>query len=183
MDLQIIDEILAGNILAFEKLVDKYEKLIFNFSLQLVSNFSDAQDITQEVFIKIYKNLHKCVGKDSIKTWVYTITYNTSIDFIRKRNPKVFSFDKPLSSDDGDFNIDIPSLELTPEQTLIFKENIQNIQSSIDKLSEKDKTLIFLRDIKGLSYNEIADVTSLNIGTVKSRLSRARINLKNILNN
>lgn len=181
MDTQIIDEILNGNIDAFEKLVDKYQKLIFNFAFQITSNLNDAQDISQEVFIKIFKNLHKCKGKPSIKTWVYTITYNTSIDFIRKRNPKILSFDKPVDKE-GDFIMEMPSDEPTPEQILIFKENVKNIQNSIDKLNTSFKTMIFLRDIKGLSYNEIAEITNLNVGTVKSRLNRARVCLKNILN-
>lgn len=182
MDTEIIERILKGDMDAFEELIDKYQKMIYNLAYRMFNNSSDAEDITQEVFLKIYRNIEKCSGKHSIKTWVYTITYNTCIDEIRKTKGKEkISLDKKLNSDDGEYSFEIASNEPTPEISLLNKEGIKEIENAINQLNETSKTLVFLRDIKGLSYNEISEIMAMNIGTVKSRLNRARNNLKNIL--
>lgn len=183
MDIEIIENILKGNVDSFSELIEKYEKMIYNLAYRILNNYSDAEDVTQEVFLKIYKNIEKCKGKQSIKTWVYTITYNTCIDAIRKNKGKNnISLDKNLDYDDSEYSFELPSNEPTPEAYLLNKESIKDIENAISKLSENNKALIFLRDIKGLSYNEISEVMDMNIGTVKSRLNRARNSLKNILN-
>lgn len=182
MDTEIVERILKGDIDAFEELIDKYQKMIYNLAYRMFNNASDAEDITQEVFLKIYRNIEKCSGKPSIKTWVYTITYNTCIDEIRKNKGKEkISLDKNLSSDDGVYSFELDSKEPTPEMYLLNKEGIKDIENAINQLNETNRTLVFLRDVKGLSYNEISEIMDMNIGTVKSRLNRARNNLKNIL--
>ena len=179
MDIEIIENILKGNVDSFSELIEKYEKMIYNLAYRILNNYSDAEDVTQEVFLKIYKNIEKCKGKQSIKTWVYTITYNA----IRKNKVKNnISLDKNLDYDYSVYSFELPSDEPTPEAYLLNKESIKDIENAISKLSENNKALIFLRDIKGLSYNEISEVMDMNIGTVKSRLNRARNSLKNILN-
>lgn len=182
MDIEIIEKVLKGNIDAFSELIDKYEKMIYNLAYRIFNNTSDAEDMTQEVFIKIYKNLYKCEGKQSIKTWVYTIAYNTCIDEIRKRKGKNgISIDMEIEGEENNFSLDIASNEPTPENALMQKEGLLEIEQAINSLNEVNKALIFLRDIKGFSYNEISEIMNLNIGTVKSKINRARNTLKNIL--
>lgn len=179
MDYEIVEKILKGEINAFELIIEKYEKMIYNLAYRMFNNEADAEDITQEVFLKIYRNIEKCEGKQSIKTWAYTITYNTCIDEIRKRKGKNnISLDNNIEGDDNSYNFEIASNEPTPENTLISKEYFKEIENAVNKLSEVNKTLIYLRDIKGLSYNEISEIMSINIGTVKSKLNRARLALK-----
>lgn len=182
MDIEIVDKILKGEMDAFEQLIDRYQKLIYNLAYRIFNNTSDAEDVTQEVFLKIYRNIEKCSGKQSIKTWIYTITYNTCIDEVRKRKGKNnISLDMTLDSDDGEYSFEVASNEPTPEASLLNKEGIKEIEEAINQLNEVNKSLVFLRDIKGLSYNEISEIMDMNIGTVKSRLNRARNKLKNIL--
>lgn len=182
MDIEIVEKVLKGDIDAFSEIIDKYEKMIYNLAYRIFNNASDAEDITQEVFIKVYKNIYKCEGKQNIKTWIYTIAYNTCIDEVRKRKGKNnISLDIELEGEENNFSLDIPSNEPTPENALIEKEGLLEIEQAINSLNEINKSLIFLRDIKGFSYNEISEITGLNIGTVKSRINRARNILKNIL--
>ena len=182
IDTELVEKIIKGEMNSFEELINKYEKMIYNLAYRIFNNYSDAEDITQEVFLKVYRNIQKCRGKESIKTWVYTIAYNTCIDEVRKRKGKInISLDMTLDSGDGDYKFEFASKELTPENKLINKEEIKEIENAINKLKEEHKTLIFLRDIKGLTYNEISEIMDINIGTVKSKLNRARTNLKNIL--
>lgn len=182
MDIEIVDKIIKGDIDAFSCLIDKYEKMVYNLAFRMFNNISDAEDITQEVFLKIYRNIEKCAGKSSIKTWVYTITYNTCIDEIRKRKGKKdISFDMEIEGEENDFSFEIASNEPTPEQALMQKEGLLDIEQAINSLNEQNRTIVYLRDIKGLSYNDISTITGLNVGTVKSRLNRARNILKNII--
>lgn len=182
IDTELVDKIIKGEMDTFEKLIDKYQKMVYNLAYRIFNNYSDAEDMTQEVFLKVYKNIEKCSGKGSIKTWIYTIAYNTCIDEVRKRKGKTnFSLDSTIDSDDGEYNFEVASKEETPENYLINKEEIKEIENAINKLSEVHKTLIFLRDIKGFTYNEISEIMEINLGTVKSKLNRARTNLKNIL--
>ena len=182
MDIEIVEKVLKGDIEAFSELIDKYEKMVYNLAYRVFNNTSDAEDITQEVFIKVYKNIYKCEGKQSIKTWIYTVAYNTCIDEIRKRKGKNnISLDMDLEGEEDNFSLEIASNEPTPENVLIQKEGLLEIEQAINSLNEINKSLIFLRDIKGFSYNEISEIMGLNIGTVKSRLNRARNALKNIL--
>ena len=182
MDIEIVEKVLKGDIEAFSEPIDKYEKMIYNLAYRIFNNISDAEDITQEVFIKAYKNIYKCEGKQSIKTWIYTIAYNTCIDEVRKRKGKNnISLDMDLEGEEDNFSLEIASNEPTPENVLIQKEGLLEIEQAINSLNEINKSLVFLRDIKGFSYNEISEIMGLNIGTVKSRLNRARNTLKNIL--
>ena len=182
MDIEIVEKVLKGDIDAFSEIIEKYEKMVYNLSYRIFNNTSDAEDMTQEAFMKIYKNLNKCQGKQSIKTWVYTITYNTCIDEVRKKKGKNnISLDMDIEGEENSFSLNMPSDEPTPESALIEKEGLLEIEQAINSLNEVNKSLIFLRDIKGFSYNEISEIMGLNIGTVKSRLNRARNMLKNMI--
>ena len=173
-----------GNIDAFGKLIFEYEKIIYNVAYRLMGNTEDAKDMSQEVLIKIYKNLDKCKEIKYLKSWIYTVTTNTCIDEIRKRKNKYTeSLDSENNTEDGEILRQIKSDILTPEEQVLKKEKNNQLQNAINQLPTNYKTIIVLRDINNLSYDEIAKITNLNLGTVKSRLPRARKALKNIILN
>lgn len=180
----LLNKAKQGNIIAFEKLIISHEKTVYNIAYRMFNNEEDAKDIAQEVFIKIYKNLNKFDGNCKISTWIHRITVNTCIDELRKRKGKeTSSIDSLIDLDDGEVQKQYTDNSFNPEQSLINKEDIEDLKNAINLLSENHKTLIVLRDIQGLSYNEIAEITQISLGTIKSRISRARIQLKNIIMN
>lgn len=177
MDRQIIKNILMGNKDEFSNIIDKYQKMIYSICYKIFNNKSDAEDMTQETFMKIYKNLYKCEDNENIKTWIYTLAYNICIDEIRKRNTK-----KKISSSVGNFE-DETSIVLekdlcSPEKLFLDKEGLMVIEKAINKLNAVNRVIVFLRDIQGFSHAEISEITGINIGTVKSRLNRAHKQLK-----
>lgn len=157
----------------FEQFILQYEKLIYNTAYRIFCNAEDAKDAAQEVCIKVYKNFDKYKNAKAVKSWLCTITYNTCIDEIRRRKGRETVDIEQVSEPAGN--------SLTPEDTLVFKENLGEIEKAFEKLSEEHRSLIVLRDINDLSYNEIAEISMLSLGTVKSRINRARKNLKNII--
>ncbi|GKX30017.1 RNA polymerase sigma factor [Vallitalea longa] len=179
----IIKKAKKGNKDAFEKLVMNYEKRVYNIAYQMFGNEHDANDMSQEVFIKVYKSLDKFNFKSSFSTWIHRITVNTCIDEYRKKkkNYQVESMDETMEQQDGTVHKQFVDKSLTPEEKAIKNENVRFIRESIDELKEEHKMIIILRDIKGYSYDDIADILDISIGTVKSRISRARASLKKII--
>lgn len=183
MDKEIVNKVLNGDTQQFETIVLKYTKMVYNLAYRMLKDFQEAEDISQEVFLKVFKQLKKCKDKETIKTWIYTITYNTCIDLIRKnKNQQNISiFKNQNENDNNDAYIKIESNEYTPEKQVIIKEEVKNLENALNKLDDVSRTIVFLRDVKELSYNEISQITGINIGTIKSRLSRSRNQLKNFL--
>jgi len=179
---ELLQQAALGNLEAFEALIQSYERLIYNITYRALGNPEDARDASQEVCIKIYKNIGKCTSIKAFKSWVYTVANNTCIDEIRRRKNKTAdSLDALVQTDDGTMEKQLRSDDLTPEENLLLKEKREILQEAILQLSPEHRVLIVLRDIQGLSYDELADTTNTSLGTVKSRLSRARIQLRKIL--
>lgn len=180
----LIKKAKAGNMTAFERLIISYEQSVYNIAYRMFNNEEDAKDMSQEVFIKVYKNIAKFDENSKFYTWLHRITVNTCIDEIRRRKGKeTNSIDDIVEMDEGNLKKQYQSDSKTPEDKLISKENIENIKAAISSLSENHKMLIILRDIQGLSYLEISEITGISLGTVKSRLARARVHLKDIIIN
>ncbi|MBZ4665874.1 sigma-70 family RNA polymerase sigma factor [Mahella sp.] len=156
----------------FETLFDEYGDKVYGLAYRLMGNRDDAMDISQEVFVKIFRNLKAFKGQSTLATWVYRITYNTCMDELRRRKIKQVSIaDKSDLADDN-----------TPvEEIYEADERKEAVHNALYKLDDDQRAIIVMRDIQGLSYEEIAEVLQCPLGTVKSRLSRARLNLKEIL--
>jgi len=179
---ELLAKAAAGDVTAFEQLLAMYEKMIFSQSYRMLGNAWDARDAAQEVMIKIYKNIHKCHDVKSLKSWIRTITNNTCIDELRRRgNKREESLSRMMETKDGEVEVQFESKALGPEDVVISMEKQERIQQAINKLPKKYKVLIVLRDVNGLSYEELSQITKLNMGTLKSRLSRAREKLKSLL--
>jgi RNA polymerase sigma-70 factor (ECF subfamily) len=171
-----------GDIEAFEMLMEKYQKKVFNIALRLLGNHDDASEVTQEVFIRIYKSIGSFKGESQISTWIYRIATNVCLDELRKRKRKwVMSLDEEYHKENGDYIIQVEDNKPTPD-VIMEQKTIKNaVNNAIDKLSEKYKLIIILRDLQGFSYEEISDMIKTPVGTVKSRINRARLQLKELL--
>lgn len=166
---------------AFNCLVEKYQTKVVNIAYGMLSNQEDAYDAAQEVFIRIYRNIGNFQGKSSLSTWIYRIVANVCTDLLRKRGRKsVISLDSsPGEEDSAPKELRDPAL--TPEAAAALSETQREVRQAISTLVEEQRIIITLYDIEGMSYEEIAHIVDCPVGTVKSRLNRARKALKKIL--
>ena len=180
---ELIKAAANGDQSAFSELVTEYERLVYNTVKSKVLSAEDAMDISQEVFIKIWKALPNWRGECKFATWVYKVCINASLDFLRRAPEKTESL-SGRPDDDGDerpLDIADDSVQASPERRLEQSETTMAVRRAIAKLPEDQRQIVILRDIDGYSYDEIADMLSLGIGTVKSRINRARTRLKSLL--
>lgn len=167
----------SGNVKAFENLVSSYESYIYNLAYNMFGNVLDAQDVTQEIFIKIYKNLPKFKFNSKFKTWVYRIAVNTCLDEIKKRKDRILELVDVEVENKKESELSLHDNK-TPEEILLETEMRKELMALIKALPEKYRTAIILRDLQGLTYDEIADTLNLDMNTVKVRINRARLKLK-----
>lgn len=164
-DKNLVMKAKSGDAKAFEALYDKYSGKVYGLALRMTENPDDALDLAQEVFIRVYKSLAFFKGDSSFSTWLYSIASNACVDFNRsKKKKKDDSIEEALA---------IPDLK-TPENEFERKELRDALANAISSLPYDMREVIVLREISGLSYGEIADALDLEIGTVKSRISRGR---------
>jgi RNA polymerase sigma-70 factor (ECF subfamily) len=177
---ELIKKAKAGDLDAYEQIIVLYEKKVFNLIYNLIRNQDDIEDIAQEVFIKIYRNLKNFKEESSLYTWIYRITVNICIDEMKKRR-KVISIDEKIQLNDDEVDLQIPDNGKSLEEITEEKDERTKLMGLINKLPESARTMIVLRDIKEFTYQEISDILNINIGTVKSKINRARAMLKKLL--
>ena len=171
-----------GDYDAFEVLIDKYNERAYAVAFGVMGNHHDASDMTQESFIKVYKNIGKFNFRSSFNTWLYRIVKNTCIDELRKKKrKKVVSLDAGIEGDDGDYFMQVVDEKADIQAKLESEETTELVWSALEKLNEKHRSVLVLADIKGYDYLEISRMLDLPLGTVKSRISRARENMAEIL--
>jgi len=177
----LLDQCRRGNANAFERLVAQYEKKVYNLAFRMVGNHEDASDIAQEAFLKVYTSLDQFRGESSFSTWLYRVVSNACLDELRRRaRHRVVSIDTPVSVDDPSPR-QIPSNDPEPGHEIEKAEVQTAVQEGIKELPDDHRIILVLRDIQGLSYEEIAQVLDMPLGTVKSRLNRARLGLRDRL--
>lgn len=178
----LIKKAAKGDKKSFELLMDEYMGVIYNVALRMSDNRDDADDMTQEILIKIFRSIASFKGNSKFSTWVYRVAVNTCLDELKKKkNKKYISLDADFGNEEGESRIEIRDEAPSPERRAEQKELREIVASAISKLSDEHKTVIVLRDLRGLSYSEIAEILGCNDGTVKSRINRARAQLKGIL--
>ncbi|HEY3367756.1 MAG TPA: sigma-70 family RNA polymerase sigma factor [Symbiobacteriaceae bacterium] len=186
LDELLVERAKRGDVEAFEQLISQYERKVYNIAYRLTGNHEDASDVAQEAYIRAYSSLPEFRGDSSFQTWLIRIVNNACLDELRKRRrQRVTSLDEPLTVDDGEVDRQLAVADPTdnPEQALERVEIQRAVQESIDALDEEYRVVVVMRDIQGYSYNEIADALGINLGTVKSRLNRARNALKEMFGN
>jgi len=185
-DAALVRAIQAGDMAAFDKLVIKHKDKLFSMVYWFMGDYQEANDCAQGTFIKVFKSLKKFRFESSFSTWLYRIAINTCKNKLKSSayrwKKKTVSLENPESSKDGALFFEIKDDSPSPVNELEKKERLTLIQKAINALPEEQNRVIVLRDIQGLSYHEIADITGLNLGTVKSKLARARMELRNKLN-
>lgn len=181
-ELWLIEQSRKGNVDAFEELIRDYKKSAYNIALRVLRNKEDAEDISQEALIKVFKNIQFFNMQSTFKVWMYRIVVNTCLDFKRKKTVDTFSIDEKIDLDNGDEVFrQIEDKSNDPDSLVDKNYDSQMVNEAVNNLEDDFKTIIILRDIQGFSYSEISEVLSCNIGTVKSRLFRARKSLKEII--
>lgn len=178
-DIELIRSVLAGGPDGFEELVRRYQRQISSYVYRMLGDFDSALDVTQEVFIKVYNSLEKYSSDYKFSTWLYRIAHNAAIDHMRRNSQSVQSIE--AENDDGTYQIQLQSKAPNPEQDRERSEWRAEIESVVKCLPPAYRDLIILRHSRDLSYDEIADVTALPLGTVKNRLFRAREMMRELL--
>jgi len=173
-DAQLIRRCLKGDEKAYEKLLEKYRGPVFSICLRMVRNRDDAEDLAQDVFIKIFNILDRYNPSFPFSSWLYRITSNLCIDFLRKNKRTVFSLDKPVDGDDGEMFRQLPSDEIGPHRKMELKEEMLILEKAIERLPEHYRMIVLLRHQEHLSYDEISETLGIPLGTVKARIHRAR---------
>lgn len=176
---RLVKKAKQGDMRAFEELILQHEKIVYNVALRMMNHSEDAKDISQEVFLKAYRNIGNFDERSQFSTWIYRITANTCIDEMRKRKGKQsFSLEEELENEEGSMQRQVADEGETPEESMLREEQKSEILQALESLSPEHKAAVILRDIKGLSYEEITEILELTLGTVKSRISRGRNQLK-----
>lgn len=178
----LIEKCKNGDIESFEKLIEKYQVVAFNIAYRMIGNKEDASDMAQEALIKVFKSLKNFRGDSSFSTWFYRIVTNKCIDTLRKmKKVKTVSLDKEFETESGSYSMEVADNKYLPDKLYEVKEKQELVQAALKKVPEKYRTVLVLRDIQGFTYDEIVEITNNPLGTVKSRISRGRLLLKEIL--
>jgi RNA polymerase sigma-70 factor (ECF subfamily) len=183
LDRVLVDRFKNGDQSAFDEMVARYWDRIFSMVNQLLRNSQDAEEVTQDAFIRAHRGLVNFRGDSAFSTWLYQIATNLARNrywywWRRKRDQSV-SFDAPVSADNATTLADlIPAEAETPDDITVTQEFVTRIGQGMEKLSAKHREILTLRNIKNLSYEEIAAILGISVGTVKSRIARARESLR-----
>lgn len=178
---ELLEKAKKGDVGSFETLIESSKKRAFNIAFHLLRNEEDAKDALQESFIKIFKSINSFKGESSFNTWVYRIVSNTCSDMLRKNNKYQYTDNVYIDKDNEEQIVEIKDLSLNPEEMAQRKERLHYILNCLDRLSHEHREVIILRDIRGFSYEEISQILRCSDGTVKSRINRARNNLKQMM--
>ena len=172
-----------GNEQAFAQLVSIYEDSVFNMAMYITQNREDALDVSQEVFLKLWRTLDSFRWECSLKSYLMKLTKNAALDLKRRASCRQ-TVSLTVENDDGEesqMDLPDPSEDANPEMAYLRREKIEKVRRAIAKLDEDHRQVIVMREINGMSYREISDTLGINEGTVKSRINRARESLKKIL--
>lgn len=177
-DQELVVEALAGNQRAFTTLVERHRAAVHSVIYRVVKSTDTANDLVQETFIKAFSSLSSYRPEYKFTTWLYKIAVNSSIDLLRRRRLPLMSLDAPIDTEDGQVSIEIADHRSNPEVELERKQQEFSITAAIDDLPERYKEVIQFRHQDDKSYEEIAEMLKVPVGTVKARIFRAREMLK-----
>ena len=180
-DLKIIESCLLGNTQMFSRLIDNYKNMVYNLAYRMSSNSQEAEDISQEAFLRAYQSLGRFNPSYKFSTWLYQITLNIIRDRFKKKELSYVSLVTPIETDDSEFYPQPLDSTNDPERIVARQEDARAVQQAIYSLPLKYREVIVLRHLQDLSYIEISNILKLPQGTVNVRLYRAREQLRKIL--
>ena len=173
-ELAVVERVRAGDVNAYEALVAAHEKNVYNLALRMTGNPADAEDMAQEAFLKAYRSLSEFRGDSKFSVWLYRIVSNVCLDFLRRQKRRQ-TVSLSVEDDEGEeTQLDIPDLAQSPEELLERRMTREAVQKGLALLPPDHRQILLLREIQGLSYEEIAQALQIEVGTVKSRIFRAR---------
>lgn len=175
-DEELIHRFQDGDIYAFDAIVNRYKDQLLNFAYRFLNNSEEAQDVVQETFLRIFRNKHAYREIAKFSTWVYTIAGNLAKTELRKRKRRKYLYLSDMGYDDKEYEIVDPSANTEREVESLFQEKI--IQKAIDELPPRFRQVILLVEIQELPYEEVSKIMRVPLGTVKSRVNRARLKLQ-----
>lgn len=177
-DEELVRRVQQGNVEAFEELVRRYERKVYNITYRLLGNEQDANEALQDTFLRAYRFMPKFKFKSTFYTWLYRIATNVSLTRLRRRkNVEVVSLDAPLPDTD-ELKFDLPDTGQTPEEAFTQKRLRERLDRAVQELPEDYRKVVVLRDLQGLSNEEVSRILKLSVPAVKSRLHRARLALR-----
>lgn len=177
-DQELVRQALAGNQAAYQELLQRHQKAIFAVVNKLVRNREEARDLVQETFMKAFGSLATYREEYQFSTWLHRIASNCAIDFIRKKKIEALSLDQPIQTKDSQVTLEVPDWSANPETEWVEKQRSLTIQEAIDSLPQGYKEVILYRHKEEKSYQEIAAILGIPVGTVKARIFRGRELLK-----
>lgn len=180
-DRQLIQAALKGDQKAYESLLNKYKNLVYTIMIKMVRNPQEAEDLTQEAFMKAFNSLASFNDEFAFSTWLMKIATNNCIDFLRKKKLRTTSIHEPIRYKDDTFEFEIPDNSAGPERLILQNERKQMLEAAINSLPERYRYVIVLRHKEEKSYEEIAEILNLPLGTVKAQIFRARELLNKML--
>ncbi|HFE64987.1 RNA polymerase subunit sigma-24 [candidate division KSB1 bacterium 4484_188] len=173
-DKRLIKSALQGDQKAYEALLNKYRNLVFTIMIKMVRNPQEAEDLTQEAFMKAFHSLTSFNEEFAFSTWLMKIATNNCIDFLRKRKLRTYSIHEPIQYKDEKIEVEIPDAEPGPEKNVLQRERKQMLEEAIARLPERYRYVIILRHKEEKSYEEISEILNLPLGTIKAQIFRAR---------
>lgn len=187
-DLTLVQRVRSGDQRAFKLLVERYQRKVYAVALGMLKDKEEARDVAQEAFVKVYRYLDHFKGDASFYTWLYRITVNICIDVMRKkgsgRGDEHVEFDEQVKMDVSEANIGALGSRLgtNPQKSALRAELAQRITEAIQQIPEAHRQILLLREIEGMSYEDLARTLKIPKGTVMSRLFHARLKMQKILN-
>jgi RNA polymerase sigma-70 factor (ECF subfamily) len=177
LDLQLVERYRVGDGRAFDEVYTRYEAMVYNLALRLSGSADEAADLTQEIFLRICRHLGSFSGRSALKTWVYRVALNHCRERLSRLRPRWQSIGEPGES--GALTLADPARG--PEDLAVAAEEGRRVSGALAKLQPAFREAVILRDIEGLSYQEIAEVLRVRVGTVRSRIARGRDQLRTLL--
>ena len=175
-DLELIRQTLNGQTEAFGNLICKYQDRLFNGMVQIMRNEPEAEDVVQDAFVLAFTKLESFKGNSAFFTWLYRIAYNVAVTRLRRRKPTL-----PLEGKGESGRLDFPGSGPAPDEGIQKREQVNQLNQALDRLSHEHRAILILREMDELDYDAISEILDLPIGTVRSRLHRARSQLRDHL--
>ncbi|HOP30656.1 MAG TPA: RNA polymerase sigma factor [Spirochaetota bacterium] len=179
-DIEIINRVLEGDKSAFADIIKKYQNMVFRYVYYQFGNYDEALDITQDIFITVMEALGSFRQESKFSTWLYSIMVNHCKNY-KKKNSRYSTVPLKIFRGDEEVDLQLQDTRENPEERIINEDSLRILKEEINKLPEDFREILTLRDIEGLSYNEISDILGINLSNVKVRIHRGREYLKNRL--
>ena len=181
---ELVQKSKQGDVVAFEELIGDYQKKVLNLAFRMLGKSEDAEDAAQDIFIRVFRSMRNFNEESAFSTWLYKISTNVCLDILRKRKRQnaigTVSIQQ-YSTEDEEYELPIEDNTPTPYEKVQQNEAMRSLEKALTKLGEEQRMAIVMRDINGLSYEEIAKVMDCSLGTIKSRINRSRLALRKLL--